>query len=214
MPRKLSNELVEEIRGEVKKGKKKLQVARELGISRATVEKYTKDMPRRKKYSPEEKEKIRKMVKAVGVKAIVARELGIPERTVVGITRDIKFKPGKCTIGGKSLQLLKELMEKGFAPLEKENHSAPNYRILRKHFPMIQKVRIKGKSIAFLPDKKEEAVRFFLQNMRYRVMSYQKLKLITKLFGVNLSTGEKRKYLGRAEQPKTPNIQRTLDNYL
>jgi len=45
-------------------------------------------------------------------------------------------------------------------------------------------------------------------------MSYQELKRITKLFGVELSSGEKQKFLGRPEQRKTPKIQRALDSYL
>lgn len=208
----LSKEVIEKIRQEVGDGKAKLQVARELGISRTTVEKYTRDMPRRKNYSPEEKEEIRELVKAVGVKILVSREFDIPEGTVRRITKDVKFKPGNSTIGGKPLQLLKELMEKGYVLLE--NNLTYHYRILKRHFPMIQKVNAKGKSIAFLHDKKEEALRFFLQNMRYRVMSYHELKPITRLFGVNLSTGEKQKFLGRSEQPKTPETQRTLDSYL
>ncbi len=207
----LAKEVIEKIRQKVGDGKPKLQIARELGISRWAVEKYARDMLRRKTYSFEEKERIREMVKAVGVKVLVSRELDIPEGTVRRITKDMKFKPRNSTIGGKPLYLLKELMEKGYVLLE--NHLTYHYRILKRHFPMIQKVNAKGKSIAFLPDKKEEALRFFLQNMRYRVTSYHKLKLITRLFGVNLSTGEKQKLLSRAQQPKTPETQRTLDSY-
>ena len=124
----------------------------------------------------------------------------------------MKFKPGNSTIGGKPLYLLKELMGKGYVLLE--NHLTYHYRILKRHFPMIHKVNAKGKSIAFMPDKKEEALRFFLQNMRYRVMSYHELKPITRLFGVELSSGEKQKFLNRLERSKTHEIQRTLDSYL
>jgi len=152
------------------------------------------------------------MVKEIGVKSIVARELGIPYNTVLQMTQDIKFGPGNTTIGGKTLRLLKEIMNKGYALLE--SNISPNFRILEKHFPVIQKVHEKGKTIAFLPDKKEEAVKVLLQNMRYRVMSYQELKGITKLFGVELSYNEKQKFLGKFNEPKTPNIQRTLNSYL
>jgi hypothetical protein len=128
-------------------------------------------------------EKIRKMVKEVGVKSIVARELEIPRETVKKYTKDIKLKPGKHTIGGKTLQILEKIMSQGYALLEKQ--SIQNYRILKKHFPVIQKVHTKGKTIAYLPSRKEEAVQFFLQNLRYMVMSYHELKPITRPLTLN-----------------------------
>lgn len=193
---KLSDETIKKIREEVKKGKEKMEVAIELGINRRTVYKYTRDMPRRKKYSPEVKEKIREMVKEVGVKAIVARELDVPESAVYRVTKDIN--PGKWTIGIKSLQLLKEITENGCALLE--NSSSPNYHILKKHFPMIQKVHFKGKTIIFLPYAKDKAVRAFLENMRWKVVSYHELKRLTRLFDAELEPSEKRKFLSKNEE--------------
>jgi|GEM_PF-3956285 len=62
-------------------------------------------------------------------------------------------------------------------------------------------------SIAFLPDKKEDAVRFFLQNMKYTIMSFQELKSITRLFCVDLASGEKRKILRKPKQVDESTIQ-------
>lgn len=211
MTQKLSEEFIKKIRQEVRRGKPKLQVAKELGLHYETVKKYTRDLPSRKVYSFEEKEKIKQMVREIGVKSIVARKLGIPYNTVLRITQDIKFGPGNNTIGGKTFHLLEEIMNNGYALLE--GNVTPNFRILKKHFPVIQRVHAKGKTIAFLPDKKEKAVKVLLQNLRWRVMSYQELKGITKLFGVELSSSEKQKFLGRSEQRKKPKIQQTLDDF-
>lgn len=151
----IPQETIDKVRNEILNGKSKLQTAREFGLHYETVKKYTRDIQNGKIYSPEEEKKIREMVKEIGVKTIVARELGVPYAAVKIITQDIKLKPGNRTIGGKTLQLLEEIMNKGYALLE--NRSITNYRILKKHFPVIQKVHIKGKTIVFLPDRKEEA---------------------------------------------------------
>ncbi len=198
MVQELSKELIEEIRERVRNGKLKVEVSREMGIQYWIVRKYTKDIPTRKIFTLEEKEKIREMVREIGVKSFVAQELGIPVISVCKITKDMKFRKGNRTIGTHTFRLLNEILENGYALLT--NGSSVRYRTLKKHFPLIQKAHAKNMSIAFLPDKREEAVRYFLQNMKYNVMSFQELKSITRLFGVNLDSGEKRKILGKPKQ--------------
>jgi len=46
--------------------------------------------------------------------------------------------------------------------------------------------------IAFLPDKKEEAMRAMLQKFDKKVWSYQELKSVTRLFDSDLDREEKR----------------------
>jgi len=55
MTQKLSEEFIRKIRKEVRKGKTKKEVAKELGLHYETVKKYTRDLPNRKIYSFEEK---------------------------------------------------------------------------------------------------------------------------------------------------------------
>lgn len=157
--------LIKKIREEVAKGKSKSQVARELRVHRQTVAKYTKDIPSkyaRKKYTKEFIQKIRQLTRETGIKSEVARILGIPYESVIKYTKDIKVR--NKTFGERTWEMLKELMEKGYVFTNARNPSTKIY-ILRKHFPKIQWVKIKGRGIAFLPEKKEEAVRAFIQRL-------------------------------------------------
>jgi len=106
----------------------------------------------------------------------------------------------KDTIEGKSpqeiiemgqQQMQREIMEKGYVYLN--NGKTTKVYMLRKHFPSIQMARVKGKSIAFLPDKKEEAMRAMLKKFDKKVWSYQELRAVTKLFGSDLKREEKQK---------------------
>lgn len=205
MGKKLSKELIGEIRERVRDGKLKVEVSREMDIPYWKVRKHTKDIPTKKIFIHEEKEKIREMVRETGVKSFVAQELGIPLITVCKITKDIKFRPGNRTIGTHTFRLLNEILEKGYTLLV--DGGSIRYRTLKKHFPLIQKVHAKNTSIAFLPNKKEEAARYFLQNMRHKVISYHELKGITRLFGINLDSGEKRRILGKPKQIDVSTIQ-------
>lgn len=78
------------------------------------------------------------------------------------------------------------------------NNKIPSSKIyiLRKHFPKIQYVIAEGVGIAFLPEKKEEAVRAFIQRLGKKVWSYQKLRRITRLFDTDLSKEEKLELMG------------------
>jgi hypothetical protein len=50
-----------------------------------------------------------------------------------------------------------------------------------------------GKSIAFLPERKEEAMRALLQRFDKKVWAYQELRRVTKLFDTDLTRAEKHK---------------------
>lgn len=190
----LTFDIINRIRDEVLSGKPKKHVAKELGIDYRIVKELTKDIRRRKFYTKEDIQRIRKMVIELGNKAEVARRLGIPYYTVLRYTLDIKVR--NKTFGERTWEMLKEIMEKGFIFTNSEKPSSRIY-ILRKHFPRIQWVRVEGKGIAFLPEKKEEAVRAFIQRLGKKVWSYQKLKRITKLFDADLTKEEKLKLMGR-----------------
>ena len=87
------------------------------------------------------------------------------------------------TFGESTWEMLKEIMEKGYVFTNARNPSTKVY-ILRKHFPKIQWVRVKGRGIAFIPERKEEAIEALLKKVRKKVWSYKELAKIRKLFDV------------------------------
>jgi len=198
MGKKLSLDIIEKIRREVRQGKPKVRVAYDLGINRSTVQDHTRDLPSKMFLSDEQKERMREMVKETGSKIGTARALSIPYNTVRRITQDIPVEKDGYMLGRKNLLFLKELMEKGYVFLS--GQASVRYRLLKKYFPMIQRVRFKNTSIAFLPDKKEEAVRAFLENMHWKIIGYHELRRLTRLFGVNLDGGEKRRIIGKPKK--------------
>ena len=160
-------------------GKPKTQVSRELKISYKLVKHFTKDIPRRNVYTKEDIQKIRNMVIQLGSKAEAARKLGIPYCVVIKYTSDIKVR--NKTFGQRTWEMLKELMDKGYVFTNARNPLTKIY-ILRKHFPKIQWVKVKGHGIAFLPEKREDAMKALLERLKKKMWSYQELARIRKLF--------------------------------
>jgi len=56
-------------------------------------------------------------------------------------------------IQGKSLELLKELLEKGY--VNSTDETSQRLRRLKKYLPMIQRAQVKGYSVYYLSDKSE-----------------------------------------------------------
>ncbi len=187
----LITEVIQNIRKEVKEGKTKLQISKELGINYGMVRKYAKDTKRRRVYTAQDIQHIRDLVKKTDNKAEVARQMNISHDTVLKYTLDIKVR--NKTFGEKTWDILREIMEKGYVYLN--NGKTTKVYMLRKHFPSIQMARVKGRSIAFLPDRKEEAMRAMLQKFDKKVWSYQELKSVTKLFDSDLNRKEKKKFI-------------------
>jgi len=184
----LTLDLINRVREGVLSGKTKTQVSRELKISYRLVKHFTKDIPRRNVYTKEDIQKIRNMVIQLGNKAEAARRLGIPYYTVLRYTSDIKVR--NKTFGERTWEMLKELMEKGYVFTNARNPSTKIY-ILRKHFPKIQWVKIKGRGIAFLPEKREDAMKALLGRLKKKVWSYQELARIRKVFDLDLAKEKK-----------------------
>jgi len=195
----LTFDIINRIRDEVLSGKSKRQVSKEVGISYRIVKNITKDIRRRRCYTSEDIKRIRELVRKTNNKAEVARRLGIPYDIVLKNTLDIKVR--NKTFGAKTWEILREIMEKGYVYLN--NGKTTKVYMLRKHFPSIQMARVKGKSIAFLPDKKEEAMRAMLQKFDKKVWSYQELRAVTKLFDSDLKKEGKRRFVGSKRLAKT-----------
>ena len=192
-------------------GKPKARVAYNLGINRSTVQDHTRDLPSKMFFSDEQKEMMREMVKETGSKIGTARALSIPYNIVRRITQDIPVEKNGYMLGRKNLLFLKDLLEKGYVLLS--GQASVRYRLLKTYFPLIQRVRFKNTSIAFLPDKKEEAVKAFLENMHWKVIGYHELRRLTRLFDVNLDSSVKQKVIGKKKSRRLPRIQKTMDDF-
>ena len=196
----LPKDTVDKIREEVRKGRSRYNVAAQFGVTPKTVYNYTDDLPK-KHLSPAKKAWIKRKAKEGKSKYQISKELDVPYSTVWRMLKDFpSYRPGWPGIRGKALEMLQELLEKGYVLLDVEK--SQGYRVLKKNLPVIQKVRANGKPVAFLPYKKEDATRAFLQSIDKKVMSYHELKSITKLFDVELPRDEKKGFIGRFQNKK------------
>jgi len=162
--------------------------------------------------SDEQIQEIRKYVKKYNSKIDVANKFALSYTTVLFYTRDIRIKrskirhnvikrtPMKMTynhsrgISGRPLSLLKKLVKNGYA-LSSEGYSLKEYIRLKKDFPQIRRTKMYGRMIYYLDDKSEAAAEALINVTNKKVMSYQELKQVTKVFDNNLKKCEKKQYL-------------------
>lgn len=136
--------------------------------------------------SDERVNKIRYYVKKYNSKIETANRLGLSYDIVVFYTRDIRLKsrkkdPEYTGIYGKTLDLLKELMQDGYA-FSSKKYNTTHYVKLRKYFPNIKRTKIYGKAIYYLDDKSKLAAEALLEVTNKKFMSYQELKQVIKVF--------------------------------
>jgi len=151
------------------------------------------------KLSPAKKAWIIRKIKGGKSKYQTAQELGINYLTVLKRTRHFPNNPkGRTGIRGNTLEMLQEIMKKGYTFCTPSS-STVHYQTLKKYFPMLQKTRYQNKSIIFLEDKAHIAVKAYLDQYSYKIISYNELKMITKLFGIQLSKSEKLSSLAKTK---------------
>ena len=131
-------------------------------------------------------EKIRHCVEKYNSKIDTANKLGLSYDIVLFYTRDIRIKSRKKDIDysgvyGKSLDLLKELMQNGYA-FSLKKYGLKEYVKLKKDFPQIRRTKMYGRMIYYLDDKSKIAANALLEVSKKKVMSYQELKQVTKVF--------------------------------
>jgi len=132
--------------------------------------------------------KIRFYVKKYNSKIDAANKLGLSYDTVLSYTRDIKLKlrkmdPEYSGIYGKTLDLLRELMNNGYA-FSSGKYGLKEYIRLKEYFPQIRRTRMYGRKILYyLDDKSKFAAKALLEVTKRKVISYQGLKEIAKVFG-------------------------------
>jgi len=128
-------------------------------------------------------------------KHAVAKEMGISSETIYRHTKDLPNKYARQPyISGKPLELLKQILEKGFV-YTKENRNA--LRSLQKHFPVIKRSQFKNKSIYYLEDKNKLALQEMMKQDTSRIISYQELSLMSKVFNTDLEIQQKRRFLNQ-----------------
>jgi len=187
--------IFEVIRGEVEKGKSKLQVSREFEIPYKKVLKLTKDIKSNRGIPIDLREKIREEVNNGTSKRQVAIQFELTEKTVSYHTRDICLRPFKnLRVHDRKLELMKDLLRDGYA-LASDKYHTPEYNEMRIHFPSICKVKMYDRVIFYLEDKKHIATRAFLDNSKRKIISFQELKQVTKVFDTKLDMKEKRQII-------------------
>ena len=131
----------------------------------------------------------------------VAKEMGLNKKTVYYHTQDIPSKnPGRTEIRGKTLELLKELLQEGHVNCR--NKCSPNFHTLQKHFPVIKRAQVAHKAVYYLEDKNKEALTALLEGKRSKIINYQDLASISKMFHVQLRKNEKYALLGKKRKGK------------
>lgn len=146
--------------------------------------------------SPDLKREIRKQVRNGKSKYQVAKEMKVPQKIVYYHTMDLTSRgPGRSEIRGKTLELLKELLENGHVHCK--HRCSPNLHTLQKHFPAIKRAQIYHKSIYYLEDKNREAIRALLNDKKSKVINYHDLANMSKVFDVSLSKREKKGLIGK-----------------
>jgi hypothetical protein len=148
--------------------------------------------------SPAKKGWIRRKIKAGTTKYQITKELDISSKTVYYWTQDVPSKNiGWPGIRGKTLDMLQELLTKGYV-FPKCSNPQKRYLFLHEYFPTIHRIKIYHQHILYLEGREDAAARAFIDHVRCkRIMSFQELKQITKVFSINLSRTEKEDFILR-----------------
>jgi len=92
------------------------------------------------------------------------------------------------------LELLKELLRKGYVYTEKNGTSLC---FLQKVFPVIKRSQFKNRSIYYLEDKNKQALKEMMKQDTSRIISYQELSRMSQVFNTDISIHEKNRFLGK-----------------
>lgn len=202
MTEPLTKEIIQKARELVICGKSKHSVAKELRIGISTVYKHTKDIPSGKwtrQLSEETVQQIREEVIKGKSKYQVSKEKGLRFQLVYYYTKDLpNHQYPERGIQGKSLELLKELLEKGYVNSTEEN--SQQLRRLKKYLPMIERTEVDRHSVYYLSDKNKIALQSLIQSKKSKIFSYQELSSMSKVFDVKLSKKEKKSVLSQKQR--------------
>lgn len=162
MPEELSEEMINEIRKYVTIYNSKIDAANKFRLSYDTICFYTKD---------------------IRINRRITRKSTIKEKSPV--KPYIKTYKRCRSIKGKSLDLLEELVQNGYA-FSSGKYGLNEYIKLKNIFPKIQRIKTHRKMIYFLDDKSKLAAKALLEATNKKVISYQELKQIERVFDAKL----------------------------
>jgi hypothetical protein len=170
-------------------------------------------MPK-KLITPEIIQKIKEELQNGKNKYQIAKEMNITNSLVYYHTNDIPSnKLGWPGIRGKSLMLLKQLLQDGYA--HTDNNTRNNFITLKKHFPMINRAQIDGKTtIYYMSDKNRIALKALLSKRKSKIINYHILSQISKVFDVNLSIVEKNDIIGKRSNKIIPVIRKKEGGFM
>ncbi len=158
-------------------------------------------------------QKLREEVLKGKSKYKVAKEMGLSEFVVYSHTSDLpSINLREPCIRGKSLEILQQLLQEGYVHSNINTYNI--LRRLRRFLPMIQRTQIDGKGIYYLSDKNKIALQAMIKTKHSKIISYQELKSITKVFGVNLDTIEKERIVRFKGSRVPPIIRKKNGGYL
>jgi hypothetical protein len=143
----------------------------------------------------------------------VAKDFGLSEFIVYSHTSDLpSINLREPCIRGKTLELLKEILDIGY--IYPTISTLPQLRKLKKLLPVIQRTQVDGRSIYHLSDKNRLALQAVMKKKHSKIISYQELKSITKVFGINLDTEEKHRIVRFKESRTIPIIRKKNGGYM
>jgi hypothetical protein len=159
----------------------------------------------------EDIQKIREEILKGKSKFQVSRERNLHPTTVYEYTKDLPNKYHREPyISGKPLELLRQLLEKGYVYTE-ENRNA--LKALQRYFPQIKRSEFKGKSCYYLEDKRKLALLELMKQNTSRIISYQDIAKACQVFNTDIEIYEKRSFLGRNRWKKTKRIKESASRY-
>ncbi|MBL7170177.1 MAG: hypothetical protein ISS48_04100 [Candidatus Aenigmarchaeota archaeon] len=173
------------VRHLVKIGERKKDVARKFNLKYDKVNYWTKDIKKRKYYSPEIKDEVRRRVKNGERKSNVARDMSLNTSTVSQWTSKTGNKDWVLNFTKNQLMVLKDILTKGYTfPTD---YNITNIKKMHEKFKRdlpIRTVTIRQKHIYFLDGREDEAFRAFMERYGGKVISYKVLAMGRKCFRI------------------------------
>ena len=131
------------IRAAILSGKSRAEIAKEFGISNATVCRATIDLPKNEKKAKRlkigDKDRLRDLVRSGMSKQKAAKEIGISYCYAMILTRDLPSKGGgNRNLSESSLRLLRKMLRDGYFIPKREDNMTTRYHVLSQHIPILK----------------------------------------------------------------------------
>jgi len=108
-------------------------------------------------------------------------------------------------VNGEALEILTQLLTDGYMYTGKKRNTL---RFLQRLFPVIKRAQFKGRSIYYLKDKNKQALLEMMKQDSSRIISYQELAKMTKVFNTSIEMQQKRAFLGKNKTRKSMKTRR------